>query len=664
MKLKNILGSVFKKSLSFTQIVGLGEYSRSRWSKTDQLNAYTLSAYVYSCVRLRAEKVGEVDFQLHKGDVEIENHDILNLLYKPNPFQNKNEFFENYQMHKDLTGSVFVYMLKDSSGKIRELHLLRPDKVTILMDKTGAEIIGYKYTGAQGQELRYKPDEILFSLSPSPFSPLQGLSPLDAGQRSVDTELQLTEYQSKVLKNGGRIEGVFSFKTERMTEDQKKAVQNQFKTHYSEAKNAGKPLVLAGDATYQNLGLTPTEMSYLESKRMTRDDILLLYRIPKPLLAQTDDVNLASAKMAKSIFLSETIKPLLSSLTQKLNEFMVPEDLNLTFIDPTPEDVELELKKIESGLQNSYMTINEARQSQGLDPVSEGNSILVPFSLTPLEATVAEEPEMPEEPEEEPEDDDEDDDEQKGVKKKEETQHPLKDKETRAKYYKNWIKKADKREAQFKRLLNIYWKAQRDRMIEKLEAIPKQRRKGLLDDLWETETEVQSAEEWVLPVIRDFLVTSGAETMRLFGTGGEFSLTSTLQATLSQRAALFARTINETTFKRLQQEFAESVENQENRKQLIARIENTYQDISKARAATIARTEVVSASQLGVLSGYEQSGLEIKIWVATPDGNTRDSHAAIDGEEKGLHQPFSNGLQFPGDPTGQAEEVINCRCTI
>ena len=53
----------------------------------------------------------------------------------------------------------------------------------------------------------------------------------------------------------------------------------------------------------------------------------------------------------------------------------------------------------------------------------------------------------------------------------------------------------------------------------------------------------------------------------------------------------------------------------------------------------------------------------VKQWDAVLDGRTRDSHRRVDGEIRELDEKFSNGLMFPGDPSGSAAEVINCRCT-
>lgn len=52
----------------------------------------------------------------------------------------------------------------------------------------------------------------------------------------------------------------------------------------------------------------------------------------------------------------------------------------------------------------------------------------------------------------------------------------------------------------------------------------------------------------------------------------------------------------------------------------------------------------------------------VRMWDAALDGRTRDSHARVDGEIRELDEKFSNGLLYPGDPSGSAAEVINCRC--
>jgi hypothetical protein len=66
-------------------------------------------------------------------------------------------------------------------------------------------------------------------------------------------------------------------------------------------------------------------------------------------------------------------------------------------------------------------------------------------------------------------------------------------------------------------------------------------------------------------------------------------------------------------------------------------------------------------------TGYGiEPGVMRKQWQATGDDRTRHTHHEADGQTVAFSAPFAVGgtsLAFPGDPTGTASEVINCRCT-
>lgn len=86
------------------------------------------------------------------------------------------------------------------------------------------------------------------------------------------------------------------------------------------------------------------------------------------------------------------------------------------------------------------------------------------------------------------------------------------------------------------------------------------------------------------------------------------------------------------------------------------------------RAIRIARTEghrIQCTATMDAMCAAKDIGADVvKQWDATLDARTRDSHAKVDGEIRAIEKPFSNGLMFPGDPNGQAAEVINCRCAL
>lgn len=85
-----------------------------------------------------------------------------------------------------------------------------------------------------------------------------------------------------------------------------------------------------------------------------------------------------------------------------------------------------------------------------------------------------------------------------------------------------------------------------------------------------------------------------------------------------------------------------------------------------------ARTATTCAQNAGRTQSYQRAvnmGIELyQVWLAALDSRTRSSHRHMDGEKvkviKGKQVKFSNGLRYPADPDGRAEEVWNCRCTL
>lgn len=93
-----------------------------------------------------------------------------------------------------------------------------------------------------------------------------------------------------------------------------------------------------------------------------------------------------------------------------------------------------------------------------------------------------------------------------------------------------------------------------------------------------------------------------------------------------------------------------------------------------ARAKMIAQTETHAAAQFGSMEAARSLDIPNlkKVWLATHDDRVRESHLEADGQEVAMDAPFiiqdQDGddveLDFPGDPSGPADQVVNCRCVM
>jgi SPP1 gp7 family putative phage head morphogenesis protein len=83
------------------------------------------------------------------------------------------------------------------------------------------------------------------------------------------------------------------------------------------------------------------------------------------------------------------------------------------------------------------------------------------------------------------------------------------------------------------------------------------------------------------------------------------------------------------------------------------------------RYARTAMTSAQNSGRMEMLHRAQGLGVQCKkVWLATLDSRTRDSHQHMDGKKADVDEKFPNGLMFPGDPNGIPAEVYNCRCTL
>lgn len=125
--------------------------------------------------------------------------------------------------------------------------------------------------------------------------------------------------------------------------------------------------------------------------------------------------------------------------------------------------------------------------------------------------------------------------------------------------------------------------------------------------------------------------------------------------------------VTEGTWARARAQLIEGFGAGESIEQLATRLQSVT-DWSESRAQTVARTEIISASNAGALDEIRSTGvIAKKTWLATKDARTREAHRVADGQTVSVNNVFivcGEALDYPGDPEGEPGCVINCRCTM
>lgn len=364
--------------------------------KTEYLEE--MRGWVGACVTAIADEIASINLRLYKvkdkdGSVEeVTNHPVIDLLYKVNNYTTKFDHFWLTEAYLKTTGESPWFIERGKNGKsVEAIYFLRPDKLTPIV---GSErlIEGYKYQIGTTETITLPLSSIVLLKIPDPANPFRGLGAVQMAARTIDIDNFSEEWNKTFYENSASPASVLNVEVENLGEEQLKVLKASIRKEYEGAANAHKTMVLFGKMKLDKIGFNQKDMDFLEQQRFSRDKILGIFKVPKAVLAQTDEVNYASAKTAQYVFARWTIKPEIERITQQLNEFLLPmfpgtEGMFIDYDNPIPEDDAADILRYESGLTKGWMTINEVRGEEGLPDVEGGDSIYIPFSMVAIGST-------------------------------------------------------------------------------------------------------------------------------------------------------------------------------------------------------------------------------------------------------------------------------------
>ena len=394
-----------KKEAPIVSYQSLGYDVSSKISYNDLAKeGYSENAIVYRCINEIANNASRVKINLFRGDQEVDNHPLLDLLYNPSPTQSQVEWFQGLYSYLLISGNNYMLSVGGDNTPPTELYNLRPDRIKI---QTGQRAMptAYDYV-ISGQTVdRYEVDQatgdsrIKHIKMFNPLDDYYGMSPIQASSVDIDQHNLANKHNVNLLQNGARPSGavIFNPKDEtggnvQLSENQRSQLQSDINSRFSGTNNAGRPMLLEGDFDWKEMGLSPKDMDFISLKNMSAKDIALVYGVPSQLIGIPDSQTYSNFAEAKLALYNETIIPLLDKIQGDLNEWLIPqfndEAQELRYdIDSIPAMAEQRKRVFESvtaGVKDGILTRNEAREQLGYEPIDGADSLMVPANLMPL----------------------------------------------------------------------------------------------------------------------------------------------------------------------------------------------------------------------------------------------------------------------------------------
>lgn len=274
------------------------------------------STYVYKAIDLKAKGFAKARLDLYTYNeqdeqIRIDNHPIYKLWDRPNPFMSGGEFRERLIQYLDLSGNAPIYKVRGVGNKVVALYPIPPANLQPIAD-SNRYITGYLYTNGSSR-LQIDVDDVIHLQHPDPSTALWGLAPLKVVARTVDTDIDAVKWNKSSMQNRGVPDGVMSTDIA-LTDAQYNQAIDKWAEQQENASRAHKTLFLSGNWKYDSMANTAVEMDFINSRKMTREEITAAFGVPLILLGIMDNATYSNYQEARLSFWEDTEIPLIDRL--------------------------------------------------------------------------------------------------------------------------------------------------------------------------------------------------------------------------------------------------------------------------------------------------------------------------------------------------------------
>jgi HK97 family phage portal protein len=349
---------------------------------------------VFACVRVLSETIASLPLQIYqkKGDKKsvAEKHYLYPILHdSPNPWQTKFEFIEMLMGHTALRGNAYAYKVVDGLRRIKGFVPLSPARMEVEAtgDFDNPKIV-YKYRG-EGQQMpeEFDADEVwhLKGLSADGFV---GLSPLGMARESIGLAQAAEEHGGMFFRNGAQPSLVASTPG-KLSETARKNISESLQVATT-GSNKHKIILLEQGLDAKSVGMGNRDSQFLETRQFQVQEIARIFRVPCILIGHPDSASTyASAEQFMLSFVTHTIRPWTVRIEQSINKYLLSDaDRKAGYYAEFKLDALLRgdttsrYNAYSSALANMWMTRNEVRALENLDPVEDGDDFENPNTTT------------------------------------------------------------------------------------------------------------------------------------------------------------------------------------------------------------------------------------------------------------------------------------------
>lgn len=349
------------------------------------------STAVLACARVLSESVASLPLILYRrerdgGKTRANDHPLYMLLHDlPNPEMTSYDLRRMLMMQVALWGNGYAQIVFGSDGNAKALWPLASSRVEIVRAPDGE--LWYTYRPDNGEAVSLPESEILHIRFAS-VDGVTGLSPVSLARQAVGLSLALESHGAAFFGNGAR-PGVVLQHPGKLSDGAYKRLKESWETRHQGPDNASRLAILEEGMQMETISVPPNDAQFLETRKFQVSDIARLYRVPPHMVGDLDRATFSNIEQQSLEFVTYTLRPWLVCWEQAISRTMLtPSERKVLFAEHLVDgllrgDTASRYAAYAVARQNGWMSANDIRGLENMNPVEGGDVYLVPLNMIP-----------------------------------------------------------------------------------------------------------------------------------------------------------------------------------------------------------------------------------------------------------------------------------------
>lgn len=350
----------------------------------DENTALTYSA-VFACVRIIAETMGVLGVDVYQqlpGDRrrKLEDDPAAVLLgLNPNSEMGPMLFREVLTAHALLWGNGYGEIERDRMGRPVALWPIEPHRVTPIRNRNGKLL--YRVQQPSGGTVVLEAAQV-FHLRGLGYDGVQGYSVVALARDSIALGLTAERFGSQLFGSGGRPSGVLEFPGQ-LDPEGRVALREQWEGAYG-GNRSGRVAVLEQGLKFTPLSIPPDDAQFLETRKLQVVEVCRWFRVPPHLVQDLERATFSNIEEQGIGFVQHTMLPWVRRHEQEAERKLTADPsrrvrYNLDTL--LRGNVQARFQAYSIGRQWGWMSANDVRRLEGMDPVDGLDEYLRPLNM-------------------------------------------------------------------------------------------------------------------------------------------------------------------------------------------------------------------------------------------------------------------------------------------